>query len=393
MTIDRKGLLLDHVIELLEIPDSAYEKAEDRYRDIGEWLGRKESICSDYEPHIFPQGSFRLGTAIRPLNKKDEYDLDLACKLQVGIIKDTHTQHTLKEMVGNELENYRVARAIKERKEEMHRCWRLYYADDLSFHIDIVPCIPADDSRKKTVLESMRKAKESEAIADSVSQLTVSITDDRHPRYRIICEDWNISNPEGYATWFESRMRQGQQLLLERAQIDKIPIYKHKTPLQRAIQLLKRHRDLMFKDDPDLKPISIIITTLAARVFQGETDVVSTLNNVIYNMENLVNSSFPRIPNPVDPNEDFADRWTMPRYKHLNLEVNFRNWIKQVQSDFELLVSSDDVSFITEQAKQKFSVSMDSMDLRKRLGLVFPSVTVIPKTHTIIEPPKPWRME
>jgi hypothetical protein len=37
------------------------------------------------------------------------------------------------------------------------------------------------------------------------------------------------------------------------------------------------HRDRMFENDPDGKPISVIITTLAARAYGGETDVYSAL--------------------------------------------------------------------------------------------------------------------
>lgn len=41
---------------------------------------RPESSYSEFEPHFF-QGSFRLGTAIKPLNENEMYDLDLACNL------------------------------------------------------------------------------------------------------------------------------------------------------------------------------------------------------------------------------------------------------------------------------------------------------------------------
>ena len=41
--------------------------------------------------------------------------------------------------------------------------------------------------------------------------------------------------------------------------------------------ILKRHRDNWSKDNPDLKPISIILTTLAARAYNGETDIVAAL--------------------------------------------------------------------------------------------------------------------
>jgi hypothetical protein len=82
VTRERKKIILKNVLELIELPPSAYEKAKKRYDDLGEWFGRDESIVKNNDPHVFPQGSFRLGTAIRPLDEKEEYDLDLACKLR-----------------------------------------------------------------------------------------------------------------------------------------------------------------------------------------------------------------------------------------------------------------------------------------------------------------------
>lgn len=393
MNNQQKNQLIKSMVESLELPESAYQKAKDRYEDIGEWFGRDESICRDNDPHIFPQGSFRLGTAIRPLDENESYDLDLACKLRLGISKGTHTQESLKALVGSEIESYRVARGIKAPKEEKHRCWRLEYQDDLSFHMDIVPCIPADDSRQHLIFESLRKSGADDYFAGSASKTTVSITDNSHPEYRQISENWHISNPEGYAEWFVSRMNTSVRTILEKAQVDEMPLYKRKTPLQRSIQLLKRHRDLRYKDDPDVKPISIIITTLAARAYQGETDLESAMSTILTRMGTFVNSSYPRVPNPVDPAEDFADKWSKPKYKELNLEQNFWNWLRQAKSDFELLLESDDASFITEQAGQKFSLKMDTTELRKSLGLgVASSIAIItPKEHTISQPAKPWR--
>lgn len=392
-TIEQKRTVLEDMTELLELPEMAYQKAKERYEDIGEWLGRDGSACEGNEPHIFPQGSFRLGTAIRPLDESEAYDLDLACRLQLGLSKSSHTQQDIKTLVGGEIEKYREARGIKAPKEEKHRCWRLEYADKLSFHMDIVPCIPDDETGQRLMSESMTKAGENKLIADSVSKLTVSITDDRHPRYRTLCDDWNVSNPEGYAVWFEDRMNQMQQMYFEKAQVDEIPIYKRKTPLQRVIQLLKRHRDQMFKDDPDVKPISIIITTLAARAYQGEADIESALRNILARMGDLVNQKQPRVPNPVNPNEDFADRWSMPENKDMHLEQNFRNWLRQAKVDFDLIGSTDDVMFLSEQAAQKFSVRFDAENLKKKLGISTAAFTVAPKSHSISGPSKPWRTD
>ena len=92
MTQRNNEQLLNELVETLDLPDSAYEKAVKRYDDIGNWFGRPESSCVDNEPHIFPQGSFRLGIAIRPISGKEEYDLDLACNLRKGVSPQTHSQ-------------------------------------------------------------------------------------------------------------------------------------------------------------------------------------------------------------------------------------------------------------------------------------------------------------
>ena len=66
------------------------------------------------------------------------------------------------------------------------------------------------------------------------------------------------------------------------ASVEPLPIdgKKSKLPLQRAVQLLKRHRDVTYanstKEEKAAAPISIIITTLAAHAYQGEGDVLST---------------------------------------------------------------------------------------------------------------------
>lgn len=390
MDDSKRGRLLTSLVEFLELPDGVYEKAIARYEDIGEWLCRDKSSCKENDPHIFSQGSFRLGTAIRPLGAEEEYDLDLVCKLRAGITKTSHTQKSLKTMLGKEIQDYIVARDIKAPIVEKHRCWRIDYADDIRFHIDIVPCIPEEETGRNYIFESIKSTGENEEVAESVSDLTVSITDDRHPRYEILCDDWEISNPEGYAKWFETRMHLKQQFFMEKAQVDDIPAYKRKTPLQRAVQLLKRHRDQMFKDDPDIKPISIIITTLAARAYKGEPDIKTALNNILAYITEFINSGSSTVPNPVNPNENFADRWTMPEYNHLNLRGNFVLWVIQACSDFDFINTNEDIELITEQISRRFSVRMNADNLRKKLGLALASSQTGPKEHVIINPAKPW---
>ena len=211
----------------MKLPDSAYEKAVRRYEDIGEWFSREESRLKNYTPHVFPQGSFKLGTAIKPLNGYEEYDLDISCKLNTGISKATHTQEDLKNLIGYELKLYRKARGIETELESKHRCWRIEYKDQMSFHIDIVPCIP--DNNEQIIGDTLRKMYGSGSFSDQLLATTVAITDDRSRNFRSISHDWKISNPEGYSLWFESCMSEGRErTLLGRTRIDDIPLFKRK---------------------------------------------------------------------------------------------------------------------------------------------------------------------
>lgn len=392
LSSNQKELLLEKFVELIELPDSAYERAKDRYEDIGEYVGRQGSTCEPYDPHIFPQGSFRLGTAIRPLHDSEAYDLDLSCELTNGISTATHTQRQLKELIGGELRSYRNARRINQPVEEKHRCWRLEYADKLSFHMDVVPSIPADQSKRMVLNEAMVRAGRDRVLAADVSNLAVSITDNRRADYDRLTPDWQISNPEGYAKWFEAKMRpQAPALMEKKAQVDDLPAYQRKTPLQRSIQLLKRHRDQMFKDDPDVKPISIIITTLAADGYDGSTSLDVTFHGILLRLTQFADSGSTVVPNPVNPAENFADKWTMPEHRHLGLRENFVAWVQQANADFAAFSSKENLTFLTEHAADRLAVRPTPAELGALLGIsVGPSIQV-GKSHEVpADAAKPW---
>ncbi len=363
--------LIQEIAETIDIPQSAYDKAESRYEDLGKWFGSAEAYCSRFKPHVYTQGSFRLGTVIRPIDPTSEYDLDMGCRLESGITKASHSQKQLKELVGRDIEQYRIARGIKEAKEEKHRCWRLKYADTLRFHLDTVPSIPESAERRRQISESVMREGASLDLAKLVADLTGAITDNRMANYSILDSNWRLSNSEGFARWFESRMKLAKTLMVERASIerkatiDDLPAYRWKSPLQRSVQLLKRHRDAMFVNNPDSKPASIIITTLAARAYQGEVDIAVALQGILTKMGTLVRPNAPRVPNPVNPAEDFADRWVDPS---LNLEANFWRWLRQAQNDFAAIGKEKKVELIVENSKKNFAVNLSSAELVKKFG-------------------------
>lgn len=393
MSNTKSNDVLKNILEKIELPDSAYEKAEKRYQDLGDWLHRPESSCVNFDPHVFSQGSFRLGTAIRP-DSEEQYDLDMGCNLRRGLDNRSVTQKQLKHLVGHELELYRKARSIKEDLAEKKRCWRLEYADGLSFHMDIVPCVPESDTGRGLLKKRMiENSKFDENLAQNVSQLAVSITDNTDSCYAVINENWRISNPEGYARWFETRMKTAHLIINEReirfkASIDSLPYYQWKTPLQQVIQLLKRHRDTMFKNNEDSKPISVIITTLAAKSYKGESDLALALNSVLSEMDDHIASQMPLIPNPVNPAEDFADKWYDEKSVQYRLQENFYKWLYQARADFSALCSKGETKRVVDAAQSGLDLKLDSTAVALALGIS--SVTSKP-THTIhSSDPKPW---
>ena len=323
--------LLKFVVEHIDIPVSYYQKAAARHRSLGDWLCRRESRVAHLSPHVSPQGSFRYGTVIRPLTADAEYDLDNVTTLKLP--KDAMTQRQLKDVYGLEIKDYARAHDMCAPAEEKNRCWRLKYADEVSFHLDTLPSVPEDPARIAALLAV--------GVPRDLAERAIAITDRRHPLYDQKTLALLSSNPRGFARWFEQQARpiavsRIRHLVESRAYatVDDVPPYEWKTPLQVAIQLLKRHRDVMFVDTPDLAPISMIITNLTAQAYRGEVDLGEALSNILERMPSLVRPNAPRVPNPADPAEDYADRWRQdPR-----LERSFWAWHAQAKADVARLV-------------------------------------------------------
>ncbi len=391
-------VIFDSISDEIAISRTSYEIAAKRYKDIGEWLGRPDSQFAMNKPRVFSQGALRLGTPTKPIDSTDDYDLDLVINLEEGILKRTHSQKQLKTVVGRELEGYRQVRGIEKALEEKHRCWRLNYKDSIQFHMDILPSIPESSAGIEKMASLLMESGVEEDVSGQYAQSTLAITDDRSAEYQHISEKWDISNPEGYALWFKTQMRKARVLLEERAQLEKVasveelPAYAWGSPLQQAIQIMKRHRDLMFKDKMDAKPISIIITTLAGHAYDGEQTVDTALASILQTMGTYVRDRAPRIPNPVDPREDFADRWSMDEGRALNLESNFWNWLTQVKSDLNILSGSADPKFIAEQAMLKYGANLKVEKLGELLPAAGAGISIknTPKDHKIVDTAKPW---
>jgi len=323
--------ILETLGESLDITQTQYDNLVKSYKAVGDFL-QNDPVFDSYKPIVTPQGSLRLGTIIQPINPNDDLDVDLVYRISE---KDPRwTQKDLKEKVGARLKgSNRYASMIE--KKEGRRCWTLLYRDNSDnpkekYHMDILPSVA--DSK---YVERMTRLFSESFSLQTVEQISIRITDKEAKDYATSThkEDWLKSNPDGYALWFANRCKANESVKLMAEEVVPIEKYnKDKTVLQRIVQILKRHRDMMFRCDKEDKPISIIITTLAARAYKGEKELLEGLVNVVDILEKSITKNDKGedvVSNPVNPEENFADKWPT----HPKRRENFYNWVAAVKKD------------------------------------------------------------
>lgn len=323
--------ILRRLVEELDVPPSKYKEAQEHYDAVGKWLNSPDSEIGQYDPDIYPQGSFALGTVIRPIGE-EEYDVDAVCQLS-SVSPEQITQEKVKNLVGDRLKEHGRYREMLDPKEGGRRCWTLTYADSSKFHLDILPSISDPEWFIHIAAVPTHRLKTAILITDTITW------DDP--------EEWpkcNRSNPKGYVNWFKEQMRfileeRRKAVAMEkRAAVEDVPDYEVRTPLQRVIQLLKRHRDMRLNGDED-KPISIIITTLAAKAYNNEEDLVDAILNVVSRMREGIEMRDGEywVTNPINPDENFADKWAeTPRKAEL-----FFEWLKAIEEEHRALLTHE----------------------------------------------------
>lgn len=397
---------LEKIAIMLDITPTMYKYAVDRYIGMAKFLTGK-----GIEADIYPQGSFRTGTVVRPMKDGQErdYDIDLVCELKFK--QESTKPGFVKNVIGDALKSDGEY-SMKLRPEE-DRCWTLDYADvanGVGLSMDVVPCVH-ETIGGVLVLKS-------QGIADQYAEEAIEITE------RVAQEeyDWQASNPGGYGLWFDDINRRFfQQNFQERkikffnenrslfspvAMVEDVPDALVKSSLQRTIQLLKRHRDVFYHNARkwNERPISAIIVTLAAQLAQHSPyyaldDLLRYIANGMADYAELLQGRRPRnetyatpklyirkeqqkwvIRNPVNPNDNYADSWTDE-----TAELFFR-WIRAVEDDLGSTSPIEERKYIT--------------GLQRGLGLAIvekairatniPSVIMSQTPSKPITPTRPW---
>jgi hypothetical protein len=178
-------------------------------------------------------------------------------------------------------------------------------------------------------------------------------------------------------------LRKAQLAKTYQASIEDVPDWQVKTPLQRAIQILKRHRDIYFQGSPEDRPVSIIITTLAALAYQNQANVYDALVDIVLGMPQFIQkrNGLWWVENPVDSKENFADKWN----EYPKRLEGFHRWLQRVRDDFSAITKMRTLN----EALEALTPALGQRPLAKaasHFGLTLKTATSVPAVYQVQVP-------
>lgn len=352
----------------LDLSPTMEKNARDKYAALCNYLNNYGLDC-DFQP----QGSFLIGTTIKPYRDGKDHDYDLDVLAVLNRKKENTDADSVKNDVGNAIKESGVY-SDKLEKEDRN-CWTLKYAEvsnGIGFSLDVVPSVDEiQDIKNEMVLAGVDISK---------VKNTVAITS-KNDTY-----EWLTSNPIGFGDWFldisdkhitnDMKAEQYKSMPFDIrtafASVEEIPTYYYRSNLQRAVQFIKRHRDIYF-DRSNLrneKPSSILISALVAdcvkeKWFLSVSDIIKAFvvgykNKTISIMQNS------KILNPVDLRENLVEEYTTKRLGAMDKWIGVLSKFIDIEDDKEFRQTiHNDINT---------NIFADSFDTPKK----------------ITEPTKPW---
>ena len=190
--------------------------------------------------------------------------------------------------------------------------------------------------------------------------------------------------------------------------MDDVPDQMVRTPLQRSIQIMKRHRDVMFNGGTgaNYAPISMIVTTLAAHLYRDEPDVYAALTAIVARLHGHAGLVEHRvieqtlasleliqrtrdgkwyIGNPVNPAENFADRWHEDNHARARA---FFQWVEALQEDLVDILAENRLG----TARNRLAAVLGASAAAGHLGLItLTEAAASPARVHISSAARPWR--
>ena len=323
--IDSWEVVLMNIVQKISLTPAQYDLITDRYSNLQAILNvAEDAILKD--AHIFVQGSIGLKTTIKPAPEAegDMANVDADAIVLLPNAQNVDSKEVLDALTRRFEEGTRTSTPIK----PLRRGIRIVYADENpGFHIDVTP------------------ARNARGNGQSAGYGNLEVPDRE--------TGWKCSTPRDYSLWLENlakleiqiiRKMAGDKVLMESATQDPLPLYEdyaENNPLRATIKLLKRHRDqwALNSESPEYRPISAVITTLAAKAYekvykesqaQALRPIEAIIKIIAYMPQFItqVDEGF-AVLNPKDSGENFAEKWNRPNGEGESYREAFFAWHSQ----------------------------------------------------------------
>ncbi|ENX09531.1 nucleotidyltransferase domain-containing protein [Acinetobacter variabilis] len=323
--IDSWEVVLMNIVQKISLTPAQYDLITDRYNNLQAILnGAEDEILKD--AHIFVQGSIGLKTTIKPAPQAegDMANIDADAIILLPNAQNVDSKEVLDALTRRFEEGTRTSTPIK----PLRRGIRIVYADENpGFHIDVTP------------------SRNARGNGQSAGYGNLEVPDRE--------TGWKCSTPRDYSLWLENlakleiqiiRKMAGNKVLMDSATQDPLPLYEdyaEHNPLRATIKLLKRHRDqwALNSESPEYRPISAVITTLAAKAYekvykesqaQALRPIEAIVKIIAYMPQFItqVDEGF-AVLNPQDSGENFAEKWNRPNGEGESYREAFFAWHSQ----------------------------------------------------------------
>ena len=358
MSSYRENLLVG-ICEKLQLPPSLYDQADKRYHTISDTI-KADAVFKNINVKMYAHGSFRLKTTVKPLSG-NEYDLDFVVEIPENV---TMTPQLLYNHIYRILSNDGIHNDMVEKKS---RCIRINYAND--FHMDIMP---------------------GQVINKSTNEIIVP---DRE------LNGWyHHSNPIGYADWFENQARTHILYEMNRQRIIKAsaePISDQEVvtrlePLRRAVQLIKRYRDIYCEKNNKEAVRSIILCTLMGYISSSYSSEMSIITDfctyVNSRIEEAKGEPF-EVRNPV-VDEVLTEKWKEDRQNYLDFVGMMNSLTKDLQKLSVATVNTVIVTYVKEMFGESITSEVikeqsDSISQARKAGTLAVGATGVLNTAKV----------
>ena len=261
--------------EQVDLNPSRYERLKRSDKAVSEYLSQNLVGFRRTER----QGSYALGTTMRPVKDADEYDVDRLVYVEYDRSKGP------KDYIDDVYQCLKANGNYADKVEKNTRCVTVNYAGE--FKIDVVPCITYNGSH-------------------------------------FICNrrtnDYEVTDGRGFRDWFnqKNRITNGNLKLVTR-----------------LLKYLRDHKKTFTAP-------SVLLTTLIGNTvhdWEGDTHfktLPDALLTVVSRIDEFLQShpSMPEIRNPALPGETFTRHWDQAKYDHFrNMISSYARRVREAYSD------------------------------------------------------------